>query len=53
MEIGRRSVLGMLGGAAVASAEWPPAEGAGVPKLCLGAAPNLDEGGCRRSGRSG
>jgi len=38
----------MLGGAAVASAEWPPAEGAAVPKLCLGAAPNLDQAGMQK-----
>lgn len=49
MILPRRTVLGMLGGVAIsAAAEWPPAEGAGVPKLCLGAPSNLDEKGMQR-----
>lgn len=48
MNIGRRTALGMLGGAVAAAAEWPPAEGAGVPKLCLGAPANLDAAGMQK-----
>src|SRR5262247_2088139 len=27
---------------------WPPAEGAGTPKICLGIRPDVDEAGMRR-----
>ena len=30
-----------------AQASWPPAEGSGTPKICLGASPDLDEKGMR------
>jgi mannonate dehydratase len=30
-----------------AAVSWPPAEGAGTPRICLGASPNLDEKGMR------
>lgn len=47
MGLSRRSLLGLLGSAAFA-AEWPPAEGAGVPKLCLGVSPKIDAAGMQK-----
>ena len=35
----------LMSGAAVS---WPPAEGAGTPKICLGVSPNIDETGMQR-----
>lgn len=56
MALSRRSMMKASGALAVAPAaaaaapakDWPPAEGAGTPKICLGAPSNLDAAGMRR-----
>lgn len=51
----RRKLMQALGAAtlstaarAAAQSSWPPAEGPGVPKICLGTGANTDEAGMRR-----
>lgn len=52
--ISRRKLMQAAGAAALAPAalraaagEWPPALGAGTPRICLGARPDMDEAGMR------
>jgi mannonate dehydratase len=47
LDVSRRSLLLSAPAAALAAAPWPPAEGSGTPKICLGVPANLEAAGMR------
>jgi len=54
-DLSRRTILGAMGATAWSPAvlpgaqvSWPPAQGPGTPRICLGVSPAIDEAGMRR-----